>query len=160
MDIASLGAGAAIALTILGVVFGFLIKMKWLTTNQDNPTPSKKMNIQLPDDITEKINTMEKSTKNIEKYCEENEEDIKTMFKQTDELQQLHSVKDENGIPIWYRSKALENIAATQTRALNDIALTLQKLEIIQINQSKIIESQTDIFKTIFQQLENSINRN
>lgn len=149
MDIASLGVGAAIALTILSVVFGFLIKMRWLTTT-DSPLQQT-----AHDDIRNKLNCIEKSTDKTERLCEENEKELKELYKQVDDLHTMHNVRDDNGVPIWYRSKALDELVTTQARALNDIALTLKKLELIQLNQSKMIDSQNKLFEKMFDKLEN-----
>jgi len=55
------------------------------------------------------------------------------LFQQTDELHKLHSIKDEDGVPVWYVRKSLEkainNLSENVARQTSMMIQVISKLE-------------------------------
>ncbi len=64
MDVVTLGTGAGVTVILLGIIFAFLIKMKWLTASNNNSQLSKIEYI-FPQEIKDKISNIEKDTSKI-----------------------------------------------------------------------------------------------
>jgi len=60
------------------------------------------------------------------------------------DLLEMHNVKDENGVPVWYVGSDLRNIAKTLSRTLESMAQTqkgiLDTLEKIEHNNTRITD--------------------
>jgi len=111
MDLASLGAGGGVVFIILTTVFGFLLK--WQKNKYDN-TPSTKM-------VPKTISSSE----------------FKEVHNWTRDLYNWHNRMDEDGIPVWYVSRA-------HLTALQEIQKTLAALQMISEAQFKLLEKIED----------------
>jgi len=114
LDVASLGAGAVVALLILSTVFAFLLK--WQKTKYQTQ-------LQQPD----------KSKSNLSL----SPDDLKKMFNWTQEMYLWHNKMDEDGVPVWYVSRA-------HLRALQEIQKTLAALQMISEAQIRLLEKIDD----------------
>jgi len=106
MDLASLGAGAAVAVALLTTVFAFLLK--WQQNKMNNN--SNKSNL-----------------------CKFPSAEFKDVYEWTKEMHRLHDKTDEDGVPVWYVSRA-------HLTALQEIQKTLAALQMISDAQFRLLE--------------------